>query len=136
VFAAGVDIHGVHSRILSPSETLEAAAAVGDGVTRAQLDEAARVAWQSSPIAYVKTWKSPVLLIHGDDDRNVRVDQTVDLVQRLKAQGVSFEEIIIPDDIHDFLLYRSWLRVDRATAEYLEGKLKPAATPAGTTGSR
>jgi dipeptidyl aminopeptidase/acylaminoacyl peptidase len=136
IFAAGVDIHGVHSRVLSPSETLEAAAAVGDGVTRAQLDEAARVAWQSSPIAYVNTWKSPVLLIHGDDDRNVRVDQTVDLVQRLKARGVSFEEIIIPDDIHDFLLYRNWLRVDKATAEYLERKLKPAAAPSGTTGSR
>jgi dipeptidyl aminopeptidase/acylaminoacyl peptidase len=136
VFAAGVDIHGVHSRVLSPNETLEAAAAIGDGVTRAQLDEAARVAWQSSPVAYVKTWKSPVLLIHGDDDRNVRVDQTIDLVQRLKAQGVSYEEIIIPDDIHDFLLYRNWMRVDKATTEYLERKLKPAAAPAGTAGSR
>jgi dipeptidyl aminopeptidase/acylaminoacyl peptidase len=133
VFAAGVDIHGVHSRVLSPSETLEAAAAVGDGVTRAQLDEAARVAWQSSPIAYVKTWKSPVLLIHGDDDRNVRVDQTIDLVQRLKAQGVSYEEILIPDDIHDFLAYRSWLRVDKATAEYLERKLKAGGAAPGTT---
>jgi dipeptidyl aminopeptidase/acylaminoacyl peptidase len=131
LFAAGVDIHGVHSRVLSPTETLEAAAAVGDGVTRAQLDEAARVAWESSPIAYVKSWKSPVLLIHGDDDRNVRVDLTVDLVQRLKARGVSYEEIIIPDDIHDFLLYRTWMRVDRATAEYLERKLKGPATSTG-----
>ena len=77
-----------------------------------------------------------MLLIHGDDDRNVRVDLTVDLVQRLKAQGVSYEEIIIPDDIHDFLLYRTWMRVDRATAEYLERKLKSAATSTGTnTGS-
>ena len=134
VFAAGVDIHGVHSRVLSPNETLEAAAAVGDGITRAQLDEAARVAWESSPIAYVKTWKSPVLLIHGDDDRNVRVDQTIDLVQRLKAQGVSYEEIIIPDDIHDFLLYRSWMRVDRAASEYLEKKLK-AGGAGGTSTS-
>jgi dipeptidyl aminopeptidase/acylaminoacyl peptidase len=128
VFAAGVDIHGVHSRAFTPSEALEAAAAVGDGVTRAQLDDAARVAWQSSPDAYVKTWKSPVLLIHGDDDRNVRVEQTVDLAQRLKAQGVSFEEIVIPDEIHDFLSYRNWLRVDRATVEYLERKLKTGGT--------
>src|SRR6266545_300963 len=129
VFAAGVDIHGVHSRVIAPSEALEAAAAVGDGITRAQLDDAARVAWQSSPIAYVHTWKSPVLLIHGDDDRNVRVDQTVDLVQRLKMQGVSYEEMIIPDEVHDFLSYRNWLRVDRATAEYLERKLKTGSAP-------
>jgi dipeptidyl aminopeptidase/acylaminoacyl peptidase len=131
VFAAGVDIHGVHSRLFTPSEALETAAAVGDGVTRQQLDDTARVAWQSSPIAYVKTWKSPVLLIHGDDDRNVRVEQTVDLVQRLKTQGVSYEEIIIPDEIHDFLSYRNWLRVDRATVEYLERKLKPNGTTSG-----
>jgi dipeptidyl aminopeptidase/acylaminoacyl peptidase len=135
VFAAGVDIHGVHSRVASPPDTLQASATIGDGVTREQLDEAARVAWQSSPIAFVNTWKSPVLLIHGDDDRNVRVEQTVDLVQRLKAKGVSYEEIIIPDDIHDFLLYRNWLRVDRATAGYLERQLKSGSTAATPTGA-
>ena len=46
--------------------------------------------------------------------------ETVDLAQRLRAAGVAFEEMIIPDDIHDFLLYRNWLRVDTATAEYFE----------------
>jgi poly-D-alanine transfer protein DltD len=54
----------------------------------------------------------------------------------LKTQGVSYEEIIIPDEIHDFLSYRNWLRVDRAIAEYLERKLKTgAATPPTTTGA-
>ena len=75
-----------------------------------------------------------MLLIHGDDDRNVRVDQTVDLARRLKAAGVTFEEIIIPDDIHDFLLHRNWLHADRATADFFERKLKSAA--AAGTGSR
>jgi dipeptidyl aminopeptidase/acylaminoacyl peptidase len=65
-----------------------------------------------------------VLFIHGDDDRNVRVDQTVDLVNRLRQRGVALEEIIIPDDIHDFLLYRNWLRVNTATAEFLEKALR------------
>jgi dipeptidyl aminopeptidase/acylaminoacyl peptidase len=116
VFAAGVDIHGVHNRPYTPSEEVQQAAAVNDGVTRAQLDEAVRVAWQASPVSSVSTWKSPVLLIHGDDDRNVRVEQTVDLARRLKAAGVVYEEMIIPDDIHD------------------ERKLKPAA--AQGTGSR
>jgi dipeptidyl aminopeptidase/acylaminoacyl peptidase len=72
----------------------------------------------------VKSWKSPVLLIHGDDDRNVRVEETVDLAQRLRAAGVPFEEMIIPDDIHDFLLYRNWMRADQATAEFFEKTLK------------
>jgi len=123
VFAAGVDIHGVHTRVTLPADPLVAAASVGDGVTADDLSRAARVAWESSPSAHAKTWRSPVLFIHGDDDRNVRVDQTIDLVRRLEAQGVTLEEIVIPDDIHDFLLYRNWMRVNEATAEFLERQL-------------
>jgi dipeptidyl aminopeptidase/acylaminoacyl peptidase len=120
VFAAGVDIHGVHNRAFTPPEPLATAAAVGDGVTADDLAHAAKVAWESSPDAHAATWRSPVLFIHGDDDRNVRVDQTVDLVQRLRKRGVQLEEMIIPDEIHDFLLYRNWLRVNSATAEFFE----------------
>ena len=61
-------------------------------------------------MASVKTWKSPVLLIHGDDDRNVNFGQTVTLVEALRAQGVNFEELIFPDEIHDFLLEEHWVR--------------------------
>jgi dipeptidyl aminopeptidase/acylaminoacyl peptidase len=126
VFAAGVDIHGVHTRVPPRNDRLEIAAALGDGVTQAQLDEALRVAWQSSPDASAGTWRSPVLFIHGDDDRNVRVDETVELTQRLRAKGdVHIEEIIIPDEIHDFLLYRTWLRVDAATSEFFERLFRP-----------
>ena len=133
VFAAGVDIHGVHNRPYTPSEEVQTAAAVNDGVTRAQLDEAARVAWTASPVSSVPTWKSPVLLIHGDDDRNVRVEQTVDLARRLKAAGVTYEEMIIPDEIHDFLLYRSWLRINRATADFFERKFEASGREHGST---
>jgi len=123
VFAAGVDIHGVHNRASEPSEELRVAAAVGDGVTTAQLAEAARVAWQSSPVSAVDSWRSPVLLIHADDDRNVRFSQTVDLAERLKARGIPIEEIVIPDDIHGFLLHRNWHRVNEATVAFFEKHL-------------
>jgi dipeptidyl aminopeptidase/acylaminoacyl peptidase len=33
-----------------------------------------------------------VLLIHGDDDRNVPFQQTTDLVEKLRAQNVAVEE--------------------------------------------
>ena len=124
VFAAGVDIHGVHTRVTPPSDAVETAARIGDGLTTEDVAKALQVAWQSSPDAYVATWRSPVLFIHGDDDRNVRVAETIELVQRLKARGAKYEEMIIPDEIHDFLLYRTWLRVDTATAEYFERVLR------------
>jgi dipeptidyl aminopeptidase/acylaminoacyl peptidase len=63
------------------------------------------------------------LLIHGDDDRNVRFSQTVDLARRLEKAGVPFEEIVIPDESHHWLRHASALRVGMATADYFERKL-------------
>ena len=121
VFKVGVDLHGVHdwtadlARYLGPrSERYE----------QGDREAFMKVAWQSSPDAYVSTWTSPVLLIQGDDDRNVPFHQTVDLVRRLKAKGdVPMEEMVLPDEIHGFLRYDSWLRVDTATVEYLTREL-------------
>jgi dipeptidyl aminopeptidase/acylaminoacyl peptidase len=115
IFAAGVDLHGVHdwSRLLDEL--------VGHEVARFEKgdrEEALKVAWESSADASVDRWKSPVLLIHGDDDRNVRFQQTVDLVQRLRMYQVPFEELVIPNEIHGFLRSASWERVDQATADF------------------
>jgi hypothetical protein len=65
-----------------------------------------------------------LLLIHGDDDRNVQFHQTVDLKRRLLDNNVSVEELVIPDDIHDFLLFRSWKAVTAATGEFFERQFK------------
>ena len=69
-------------------------------------------------------WRSPVLLIHGDDDRNVPFNQTVDLVQRLKKQGVEYEEIIYPDEIHDLLLWKDWVNSYKQAGRFFDQKLK------------
>jgi dipeptidyl aminopeptidase/acylaminoacyl peptidase len=87
-------------------------------------EEARKLALESSPIASMKTWRSPVLLIQGDDDRNVPVPEEVDLVQRLRDQKVELEEILLPDEIHDFLLWRNWMRAYQATADFFEHRLK------------
>jgi dipeptidyl aminopeptidase/acylaminoacyl peptidase len=128
VFAAGVDIHGVHNwdRQGRAAPNLSAALA-GDGITQADLETVARVTYESSPVSAVKTWKSPVLLIHADDDRNVEFHQTVDLKQRLIEKGVHVEELVIPDDIHDFLLWRSWKSVTTAAGEFFERRFMNGA---------
>ena len=76
------------------------------------------VAWKSSPLADIDSWKSPVLLIHGDDDRNVMFIQTTDLVQRLRQRGVPVETLIFPDEVHGFLRHDSWLRAFGTAAEF------------------
>ncbi|HET7273812.1 MAG TPA: prolyl oligopeptidase family serine peptidase, partial [Longimicrobiaceae bacterium] len=113
LFAAGVDIHGVHDWTTGLDQR--------DSYERApDWEEALEVAWQSSPVAYMDGWRSPVLLIHGDDDRNVQFSQTVDLVQRLEEHGVQYETLIIPDDTHHFMRHANWVRVDAATAEFFD----------------
>jgi dipeptidyl aminopeptidase/acylaminoacyl peptidase len=111
IFAAGVDLHGVHDW------------SARGGRPNASAD-ATRVAFESSPMASVKTWKSPVLLIHGDDDRNVDFSQTVRLVEALRAQGTDFEQLIFPDDVHDFLLVEHWSKAMHAADDFFARKLK------------
>src|SRR6185503_19643051 len=123
VFAAGVDIHGVHDRVPAVNAEQLAHARVGDGIGENEYRQALKVAYESSPIASVSTWKSPVLLIHADDDRNVQFHQTVDLKRRLLERGTSVEELVVPDDIHDFLLWRTWKKVTTATGEFFEKRL-------------
>jgi len=115
VFAAGVDFHGVH----------DWSALIGSrfGEDAPDYKEAQKLAFDSSPVASVAGWKSPVLLIHGDDDRNVPFAQTVDLAQRLRRQNVEFEQLIFPDEIHDLLLWKSWVQGYKATAEFFNRKL-------------
>ncbi len=119
LFAAGVDIHGVHDWTTdNPRPKREGYEQAPDA------DRALAVAFHSSPVAYVSGWKSPVLLIHGDDDRNVHFGQTVDLVRRLSAAGIPFEEMIIPDDTHHFMRHANSVKVDSGVAEFLSRKLR------------
>jgi dipeptidyl aminopeptidase/acylaminoacyl peptidase len=112
IFKAGVDMAGVHDW----SARRERVGAAGVDL---------KLALASSPVADVKTWRSPVLFIHGDDDRNVAFSQTVDLVQKLRAKGdVHIELIVRPDEPHEFKLYRSRMEAYNATFEFLARFLK------------
>jgi len=107
IFKVGVDMAGVHDwstlRGRSPDEF------------------GGQLARDSSPIASLETWKSPVLFIHGDDDRNVPFQQTTDLVQKLRAKGdVYFELMIIPDEPHVFLLYKNRMECYKRAFEFIE----------------
>lgn len=122
IFKAGVDMHGVHdwSAFLSRGERQSEGAP--------DVKDATKLAFDSSPDSSIATWKSPVLLIQGDDDRNVPFSQMVDLVQRLRAQHVPFEQIVFPDEIHGFLVWKTWIRAYGATADFFERVLVKGET--------
>jgi dipeptidyl aminopeptidase/acylaminoacyl peptidase len=114
LFAAGVDLHGVHDWNVGIRTFVPSYAPPPD-------DE--RLAFESSPLAGVDGWRSPVLLIHGDDDRNVAFSQTVTLVEALRKRKVDVEQLIFPDEIHDFLTWKHWLEAYRAAADFFDRRL-------------
>lgn len=123
LFAAGVDLHGVHDwnvviNGFRPSYEPE------------DYPEFSEVAYESSPMAFVDGWRSPVLLIHGDDDRNVPFSESVDMAESLAKRGVEFEQLVFPDEVHGFLLHANWVAAYEATVDFFERRLRrPRTTP-------
>ncbi|MBX3252976.1 MAG: S9 family peptidase [Chitinophagaceae bacterium] len=117
LFAAGVDIHGEHNlMVFAPEITKE------EQAPDAEL--AKELTWQSSPVAYMDSWISPVLVIHGDDDGNVPFKQSIDLVRRFEEKKFTgFETLVIPDETHHWMKFSNQLQVDEAVAEFLIRKL-------------
>jgi len=118
LFAAGVDLHGVHDWSLRGRRRDGG----GWGIRGEDLMSSA---YQSSPVADVYFWTSPVLFVHGDDDRNVDFIQTTDLVQRLRKLGKAHIEILVfPDEVHGFLRHDIWLNVYNSAAGFFDRFLK------------
>ncbi|HEY5491854.1 MAG TPA: prolyl oligopeptidase family serine peptidase, partial [Gemmatimonadaceae bacterium] len=109
VFVAGVDYAGVH-------------------LYGSSLDTAA-LSFKSSAVGSIDKWKSPVLLVQGDDDRNVDFAQMVGLVQLLRARNIYYELTVIPDDTHESLLHKNWVdtweRTDIFLKRFVWNKEKP-----------
>jgi dipeptidyl aminopeptidase/acylaminoacyl peptidase len=117
IFVAGVDLAGVH-------------------LYGSSLDSSA-VSYQSSAAAHVDTWKSPVFLVHGDDDRNVAFAQTVGLVQLLRARGIYYELTVIPDDVHESLVHSRWVDTFDRAGSFLDRFVRRReAVPVSATGGR
>lgn len=117
LFKAGVDLHGVHdwafrARVFSPGG--------GWGITSDLMD----IAYQSSPVADLSKWKAPVLLVHGDDDRNVLFQQSTDLAEKLRGLKVPVELLVLPDEVHGFLRHASWQQVFERAKIFFDRHLK------------
>jgi len=124
LFKAGVDLHGVHDWY---HDTL---ATDRDNLPLYSPDAppaALATALAASPISVLSSWRSPVLLIQGDDDHNVAFSESVRLAEGLREHGVEYQELVLPDEIHGFLRYASWVRAYQATADFLDAKLAAGA---------
>jgi dipeptidyl aminopeptidase/acylaminoacyl peptidase len=90
--------------------------------------EFAQRAVQSSPIATIGQWRSPVLVVQADDDRDVPSQQSSELIEALREHHVDHEELVLPDEMHNMARYASWMQFFRATDAYFEQHLQKRVT--------
>ena len=115
LFKAGVDLHGVHDWSFDGKDATNAW-----GIQKTESD----LARKSSPVADLSKWTGAVLFVHGDDDRNVNFQNTIDLTEKLRAKNVPVELLVLPDEVHGFLRYDSWTKVFTAAKDFFDRKLK------------
>jgi len=127
VFTAGVDFHGVHAMVRPIENNLSPDAQAA----------AHQLQWTSSPMGAIGTWRSPVLLIHGDDDKNVDFSQSVLLARELAARRIPYRDLVFPNERHGFLRYADWLASYRAADDFLRETLlhKQIDEKSGRTGT-
>jgi dipeptidyl aminopeptidase/acylaminoacyl peptidase len=116
MFAAGVDLHGVHDWNSEIPNFVPAYDSLHYATESA-------IAFRASPLAAISGWRSPVLLIQGDDDRNVPFTETITLAYELRKRGVTVEELVFPDEVHDFLLWRNWVGAYRAAEDFFRRRM-------------
>ena len=56
--------------------------------------------------------------------------QMIELVPMLRQQGVPFEQIVFPDEVHDFLMWRDWVHAYHAGSDFFDRKLKGSSSGA------
>jgi dipeptidyl aminopeptidase/acylaminoacyl peptidase len=117
--AAGVDYAGIYnwSTFLS---------SVGEPIDGG---DANRRAVESSPIATIDQWHSPVLLGQADDDRDVP-HQTTELIEDLRSRNIDHDVIMIPNEIHDMARYSSWMILFNTADVYFDRHLDKRSAPA------
>ena len=118
--AAGVDYSGIHNwstHLSSQGEPIDG----GDANRRAM---------ESSPIATIDQWHSPVLLVQADDDDVVPSQQAAELIEGLRSHNIEHDVIMIPNEIHDLARYSSWMMLFNAADVYFDRHLDKRSAPA------
>jgi dipeptidyl aminopeptidase/acylaminoacyl peptidase len=115
VFKAGVDFSGVHNWA-TLFDAGARGAVVGTPAQRA-------IAEKSTAIGALNTWRSPVLISQGDDDRNVAFSQGVDLATRLRSRGVHVETLVFPNETHEPSVWAHLVQQYQAAAAFLVKEL-------------
>lgn len=117
-FAAGVSYSGIYDWVTMPEFDLDA----GDPGNAAAIE----LAYDSGPVAHMNRWRAPVLLMLGDADPIVNIEQTTALAAVLRRKRIPVNVLMIPGEVHFLLRWSSWNMVFQATRRYFDEHLRAA----------
>lgn len=114
-FAAGASYSGIYDWVTMPEFDVNGAQPGNEA--------AVKLAYDSGPVAHMDKWRAPVLLMLGDADPIVNIQQTTALAAVLRKRKIPVEVLMIPDEVHFLLRESSWNRVFEATRNYFDRHL-------------
>jgi dipeptidyl aminopeptidase/acylaminoacyl peptidase len=114
-FAAGASYSGIYDWVTMPEFDVNGAQPGNEA--------AVKLAYDSGPVAHMDKWRAPVLLMLGDADPIVNIQQTTALAAVLRRKKIPVDVLMIPDEVHFLLRDSSWNTVFEATKDYFDKHL-------------
>jgi dipeptidyl aminopeptidase/acylaminoacyl peptidase len=130
VFRAGIDISGV-ADMRMVYDTAGRAAVVARLSTP---DRRPDLYDRSSAITHLEQLRDPLMVLHGTDDPNVSVLQSLRLVDELLRRGKRFEFEIYPGELHFFTRAASWVDAFAKMERFFDAEVRGAAGGRSSTG--
>jgi dipeptidyl aminopeptidase/acylaminoacyl peptidase len=128
LFAAGVDVCGMvdfHSFYAHTEPWIGVAAYSEYG----HPERDAELLRSLSPIHRFDALRAPLLVVHGETDSNVPVEEAEQVFVEARARGVPVELLLFREEGHELLRLRSKRAFVERTAEWLEAWLSAGAAP-------
>lgn len=79
---------------------------------------------ERSPISYVHKICKPVLIIQGEHDPRVSIDESEQLVQKIRSQGGKVKYHVFKNEGHGFSSFRNQIKAWKLVADYFENIFK------------
>lgn len=77
-----------------------------------------------SPVHYVQRIEAPLLVLHGENDRNVPLSEPDQLVRLLHQRNITFEQHIYPNEGHQFKQGCTRVKAGEAIVNWFKNYLK------------
>jgi dipeptidyl aminopeptidase/acylaminoacyl peptidase len=83
------------------------------------------LAFESSAVAHLDTWTSPILFVHGDNDLQAAMWPTIEMALLLRRKGVPVDTLVFPGEDHGFYLHANRERLAHRVWSFLSHHVGP-----------